>query len=81
MWKRLLFFVHDERVGLDDGFSAIEALFGWCGPMGRNLPFCGAIGRMRERIEGDERLGPHRGDQRADAHDVHDAFEIVGQHV
>ncbi len=23
----------------------------------------------------------HRCDQRADAHDVHDAFEIVGQHV
>ncbi len=30
----------------------------------------------------DERLCcAHRCDQRADAHDVHDAFEIVGQHV
>ncbi len=81
VWKRLLFFACDGRVGLDDGFSAFEALFGWCGPMGRNLRFCAALGRIREQIEGDERLGPHRGDQRGDAHNVHDTFEIVGQNV
>ncbi len=33
-------------------------------------------------MEADERLGcAHRLDQRDDAHDVNDAFEIVGQHV
>ncbi len=33
-------------------------------------------------MEADERLCcAHRCDQRDDAHDVHDAFEIVGQHV
>ena len=37
---------------------------------------------MRVQIEADERLcRPHRRDQRADAEDVHDALEIVGQHV
>jgi len=33
-------------------------------------------------MDGDERLcRAHGHDQRADAHDVHDPFEIVGQHV
>ncbi len=33
-------------------------------------------------MEVDERLcGAHCCDQRADADDVHDAFEVIGQHV
>jgi hypothetical protein len=33
-------------------------------------------------MEVDERLCcPHRCDQRGDAHDVHQAFEVIGQHM
>ncbi len=33
-------------------------------------------------MDADERLGrAHRLDQRADADDIHDTFEIIGQHV
>ena len=40
------------------------------------------FGRARAQIEADERLcRAHCFDQRVDAHDGHDAFEIVGQHV
>ncbi len=35
----------------------------------------------RRNLERRGRLCSHRRDQRDDAHDVHDAFEIVGQHV
>jgi hypothetical protein len=32
-------------------------------------------------LQGRRALGPHRLYQRSDAHDPHDAFEIVGQHM
>ena len=39
-------------------------------------------GLISAQIEADKALcGPHRGNQRADAEDVHDALEIVGEHV
>jgi hypothetical protein len=39
------------------------------------------LGLISAQIEVDKALcGPHRGDQRADAEDVHNALEIVGQH-
>ena len=32
-------------------------------------------------ISVEEGLGPHRLHQRSDSHDLHDAFEVVGQHM
>jgi hypothetical protein len=32
-------------------------------------------------LQEEKALGPHRLHQRSDAHDLHDAFEIVGQHM
>ncbi len=50
--------------------------------MGRILGSVDRQCRTRAQNEADEGLcGPHGGDQRADAQDVHDALEIVGQHV
>ena len=52
VWKRLLFCVRDGRVGLDDGFSAFEALLAWCGLLGGILRPCAAVwpdGRSLER--------------------------------
>lgn len=37
VWKRLLFFAGDGRVGLDDGFCAFEALLDWCGACGPEI--------------------------------------------
>ncbi len=46
------------------------------------MRFRAPIGRIPAQIEADERLcRAHCRDQRGDAHDVDDAFEIVGQHV
>ncbi len=40
------------------------------------------FGRIGAQIEAHERLcSAHRRDQRADAHDVDDAFEVVGQNM
>ncbi len=65
-----------------DGFSSFGDLSGWCGLMGRILRLWLRFGRVRARIGAGERLcRPHRRDQRPDAQDVHDALEIVGQHV
>ena len=50
--------------------------------MGRVLGSMRRCGRRRAQIDADKRLRrPYRRDQRADAHDVHDALEIVGQYV
>ncbi len=65
-----------------DGFSVLSISAaraglsaGWCHSEGR-------FGRIGAQIEVDERLcRAHHRDQRADADDVHDALEIVGQHV
>ena len=51
-------------------------------PSGLDFAVCAVVwseGREILRIEG--ALCSHRGDQRGDAHDVHGAFYIVGQHV
>ncbi len=81
VWKRMLFCVGYGRVVLDDGFSAFEALLAWYGLVGGILRPCAAVWPDRAQLRAKKRLCPHRGDQLADAHDVHDAFEIIGQHV
>ncbi len=77
----MLFCVRDGRVVLDDGFSAFEALLAWCGLVGGILRPCAAVWPDRAQLRAKKRLCPDRCDQRAGAHDAHDAFEIVGQHV
>ena len=52
------------------------------GAMGEILGVVRRLRLLAAQNDGDVRLcSPHGDDQRADAHDGHDALEIVGQHV
>ncbi len=64
------------------GFPDFADLCRWRELMGRIWGPVRRVGPLQAQNDADEGLyGPHRGDQRADAQDVHDALEIVGQHV
>ncbi len=63
-------------------FSGFVDLFVSRGLKGRDLRFPAAIRPDGGQIDADARLcSAHCCDQRADAHDLHDPFEIVGQHM
>ena len=65
-----------------DGFSGFKAFRRWCGFMCRELGSVRRCGGIWAQIDADKPLYRlHRRDQRGDAHDLHDAFEIIGQHV
>ncbi len=69
-------------MGLDDGFFGFwgfAPLVRACGP---DLAVLGGdLAGYGHNLERTGRLCPHLRDQRDDAHEVDDAFEIIGQHV
>ncbi len=65
-----------------DGVCGFWDLCRWRGVMGRVLGSVRQCGRIGAQMDADKPLRcPHRRDQRGDAQDVHDAFEIIGQYV
>ena len=64
------------------GISGLPICLAHVGPWAGFCRFERRSGWIEAQIEADGRLcRPHGRDQRAAAHDVHDALEIVGQHV
>ena len=78
-------FLCDARVGLNGLPRRVFRFWGFVRLMRAYGPdfavLFGDLADYGRNLERRRRLCSDRCDQRGDAHDVHDAFEIVGQHV